>query len=109
MPLLISQLFAIKKTNLKFERQQGNAPSPRVTMVKNDVSLASMNTKISLDVMEGSFATARGSEPARDRPVLVIQKEPFDYTKWQENLFKDMTIDEIYNNAAELRQKNKMA
>jgi hypothetical protein len=42
-----------------------------------------------------------------ERFVMLIQKEPFDYTKWQENLFKDMTIDEIYNNAAELRKKNK--
>jgi hypothetical protein len=42
-----------------------------------------------------------------ERFVMLIQKEPFDYTKWQENLFKDITIDEIYNNAAELRQKNK--
>ena len=41
-----------------------------------------------------------------ERFVMLIQKEPFDYTKWQKNLFKDMTIDEIYNNAAELRQKN---
>jgi hypothetical protein len=24
-----------------------------------------------------------------------IQKEPFDYTKWQEDLFKNMTIEEI--------------
>ena len=43
-----------------------------------------------------------------ERFVMLIQKEPFDYTKWQETLFKDMTIDEIYNNAAELRQKHKM-
>jgi hypothetical protein len=44
-----------------------------------------------------------------ERFVMLIQKEPFDYTKWQENLFKDLTIDEIYNNAAELRLKNKKA
>ena len=43
-----------------------------------------------------------------ERFVMLIQKEPFDYTKWQENLFNDMTIDEVYNNAAELRQRNKM-
>jgi hypothetical protein len=43
-----------------------------------------------------------------ERFVMLIQKEPFDYTKWQENLFKEMTIDEIYNNAAEFRQKNKL-
>jgi hypothetical protein len=42
-----------------------------------------------------------------ERFVMLIQREPFDYTKWQETLFKDMTIEEVYNNAAELRQKNK--
>ena len=42
-----------------------------------------------------------------ERFVMLIQKERFDYTKWQENLFEDMTIEEIYNNAAELRKKNK--
>ena len=42
-----------------------------------------------------------------ERFVMLIQKETFDYTKWQENLFQDMTIDEIYNNAAKLREKNK--
>jgi len=42
-----------------------------------------------------------------ERFIMLIQREPFDYTKWQENLFEDMTIEEIYNNAAELRNKNK--
>ena len=42
-----------------------------------------------------------------ERFVMLIQKETFDYTKWQENLFEDMTIDEIYNNAAELRNEIK--
>ena len=42
-----------------------------------------------------------------ERFVMLIQKETFDYTKWQENLFSDMTIDEIYNDAAKLRAKNK--
>lgn len=40
-----------------------------------------------------------------ERFVMLIHKEPFDYTKWQENLFEDMTIEEIYDNAAELRRK----
>ena len=40
-----------------------------------------------------------------ERFVMLIQKETFDYTKWQENLFEDMTIDEIYKNAANLRKK----
>ncbi|MDR3301065.1 MAG: hypothetical protein LBT01_00855 [Spirochaetaceae bacterium] len=36
----------------------------------------------------------------------MMQKETFDYTKWQENLFEDMSIEEIYNNAAKLRNEN---
>ena len=42
-----------------------------------------------------------------ERFIMLIQKETFDYTKWQENLFEDMTIEEIYNNAAKLRKENK--
>jgi hypothetical protein len=43
-----------------------------------------------------------------ERFIMLIQKETFDYTKWQENLFEDMTIEEIYNNAAKLRNENKI-
>jgi hypothetical protein len=39
---------------------------------------------------------------------MLIQKEAFDYTKWQENLFEGMTIEEIYTSAAKLRTENKM-
>jgi hypothetical protein len=39
---------------------------------------------------------------------MILQKETFDYTKWQENLFEDMTIEEIYNSAAKLRNENKV-
>jgi len=42
-----------------------------------------------------------------ERFVMLIQKDTFDYTKWQENLFEDMTLKDIYNNAAELRDKTK--
>ena len=42
-----------------------------------------------------------------ERFIMLIQKETFDYTKWQENLFEDMSIEEIYNNASALREKNK--
>jgi len=36
-----------------------------------------------------------------------IQKETFDYRKCQENLFEDITIEKIYNNATELRNEKK--
>ena len=34
---------------------------------------------------------------------LFIQKEHFDYTKWQENLFEDMSIKEISQKASAFR------
>jgi hypothetical protein len=42
-----------------------------------------------------------------ERFIMLIQSEPFDYTKWQENLFENMTIEEISKNAAEYRKNNK--
>ena len=42
-----------------------------------------------------------------ERFIMLIQKEPFDYTKWQENLFEDMSIEEISEKAADLRLRNK--
>ena len=38
-----------------------------------------------------------------ERFVMLIQRESFDYTKWQENLFDDMSIDEISDAAAKYR------
>ena len=39
-----------------------------------------------------------------ERFIMLIQREPFDYTKWQENLFKNMTIEEISKKAMEYRK-----
>ena len=38
-----------------------------------------------------------------ERFIMLIQKEPFDYTKWQENLFENMSIEEISQKAADYR------
>jgi hypothetical protein len=38
-----------------------------------------------------------------ERFVMLLQKEPFDYTKWQEKLFEDMTVKEIGKKAAAYR------
>ena len=38
--------------------------------------------------------------------ITLIRKENFDYTKWQENLWADKTVDEIYN-AAKTYMENK--
>jgi hypothetical protein len=42
-----------------------------------------------------------------ERFIMLIQKEPFDYTKWQEHLFEDMTVEELSKKAAEFRKNNK--
>ena len=41
-----------------------------------------------------------------ERFIMLVQREPFDYTKWQENLFKNMTVEEISKNATEYRKKS---
>jgi len=41
-----------------------------------------------------------------ERFIMLIQKEPFDYTKWQENLFGNMSIEEISKKAAAYRKDN---
>ena len=40
--------------------------------------------------------------------VMLVQKEAFDYTKCQENLFENMTIEETYNNVAKTKNKKKI-
>ena len=42
-----------------------------------------------------------------ERFITLIQKEPFDYTKWQDNLFEEMSIEEISRKAVDYR-KNEM-
>ena len=44
-----------------------------------------------------------------ERFIALMQREPFDYTKWQENLFEGMSIDEISRNATELRKNTQSA
>ena len=34
-----------------------------------------------------------------ERFISLIISEPFDYTKWQSNLFSDMTLDELCKEA----------
>ena len=34
-----------------------------------------------------------------ERFISIIQREKFDYTKWRENLFEDMSLDELSDKA----------
>ncbi|MBW1819183.1 MAG: hypothetical protein JRJ60_18755, partial [Deltaproteobacteria bacterium] len=40
-----------------------------------------------------------------ERFISLIMREPFDYTKWQQNLWEDKTITQISQAATELRRK----
>ena len=45
------------------------------------------------------------SDVEAERFVALIQREPFDYTKWREGLDEDLSIEEISKNAMKLRKK----
>ena len=40
-----------------------------------------------------------------ERFISLIMREPFDYTKWQQNLWEGKTVAQISRAAAELREK----
>jgi len=44
-----------------------------------------------------------------ERFISLINKEPFDYTKWQENLFEDMTVEELSKKAMANRVNKRRA
>lgn len=41
-----------------------------------------------------------------ERFISLIQREPFDYTKWRQGLDEDLSIEEISKRAMALRKKN---
>jgi hypothetical protein len=40
-----------------------------------------------------------------ERFVALIQREPFDYTKWRQGLDEDLSIEEISRKAMAMRRK----
>lgn len=43
---------------------------------------------------------------AAERFIALIQREPFDYTKWQRTLWEDQGIEDISRTAMELYKKH---
>ena len=41
-----------------------------------------------------------------ERFISLIQREPFDYTKWRQDLDENISINEISRNAMLLRKQN---
>jgi len=44
-----------------------------------------------------------------ERFISLISKENFDYTKWQEDLYEDMTVEELSEKAMENRRRKRAA
>ena len=40
-----------------------------------------------------------------ERFITIILREPFDYTKWRQDLFADETLDDFLDNAMKYRKK----
>ncbi|GMO62075.1 MAG: hypothetical protein Ta2A_08500 [Treponemataceae bacterium] len=41
-----------------------------------------------------------------ERFIALILREPFDYTIWQRDLYKDMSLNEFHQNVKKFRAKN---
>lgn len=41
-----------------------------------------------------------------ERFIALIQREPFDYTKWRQGLDEDLSLEQISKRAMALRMKN---
>ena len=65
-----------------------------------------MNDTILLDTGMDILVERLGLVDA-ERFIYLVNKEPFDYTKWRQNLFEGMTGREISAAAMELRRKTK--
>jgi len=51
-----------------------------------------------------ALSASLGSVEA-ERFIALIQREPFDYTRWQQNLFEDRSVAEISAEATRLRKQ----
>ena len=44
-----------------------------------------------------------------ERFISLIIKEPFDYTKWQRDLFTDMSVEDLFRAATEWKKSSSFA
>ena len=42
-----------------------------------------------------------------ERFIALIQREPFDYTKWRQDMDEELNIEEISRRAMSMRRKNR--
>lgn len=66
------------------------------------------------DIMQTSAILSAGMKLLRENLGLIeteiflvsIKNEGFDYTKWRENLWEDITVEELLSKAAEYQRNN---
>jgi len=61
------------------------------------------DTEIRLKGLE--ILARRLGDVEAERFIALIQREPFDYTKWRQGLDEDLSIEEISKKAMALRTK----
>ena len=44
-----------------------------------------------------------------ERFISLVIKEPFDYTKWQKDLFSDMSVDDLFRAVTDWKKKASLA
>ena len=62
------------------------------------------DTEIKIKGMESLIASL--GELNAERFITLILREPFDYTKWQRNLWNDKSVEEISEMAMKRRREN---
>ncbi len=43
-----------------------------------------------------------------ERFIALIQREPFDYTEWKENHWKEKNVKELHKETSDLRKKKRV-
>lgn len=61
-----------------------------------------MITDIEIKINGVQALTKSLGNVAAERFIALIQREPFDYTKWQRTLWEDQSIEEISRNAMKI-------
>ena len=62
-----------------------------------------MNTDVVIRTMGLNTLIEKLGLVEAERFVMLIQKDSFDYTKWRENLFDDLSLEELSKRAMEFR------
>jgi hypothetical protein len=95
------------KIRLYLDNCAFNRPYDDLSLLKNYLD-RSMNMKTDTLIRnEGMEILAKtlGLVEA-ERFIMLMQRESFDYTEWQRNLFNDMTVEELSKKAMEYRKSN---